>query len=91
MVQGESDAAIDAKGRVLAVWSGAPTGGFGLRLVCGRMFDPSGSPIGGSFFVSEVEDDLTAAADLYHWLRPTQVLLKQLLHIRLGYPLAEEL
>ncbi|MBM3879629.1 MAG: hypothetical protein FJ387_07895 [Verrucomicrobia bacterium] len=56
-VDGRCDAAIDAQGRVFSVWSAAPSGGAGPRVICGRMFDPAGAPIGGSFYVSELDTE----------------------------------
>ncbi|MBI2926530.1 MAG: hypothetical protein HYY24_12615 [Verrucomicrobia bacterium] len=49
------DAAIDSSGRVLAVFDDAgPTAGV-ARIVMGRLFDPTGQPLGGTFYVSEKE------------------------------------
>ncbi len=58
---GEADAAIDPTGRVFAVWSAAVEGDYFPALVMGRVLDPAGTPIGGTFFVSENEYETTYA------------------------------
>lgn len=58
---GRGDVAIDAEGRVLAVWDAQIPfdDGFGnitpVRIVMGRLLDPAGNPLGGTFYVSENE------------------------------------
>ncbi|MBI2950109.1 MAG: hypothetical protein HYY23_20945 [Verrucomicrobia bacterium] len=49
------DAAIDPSGRVIAVFDDTSASGGANRLVLGRMFDETGKPVGGTFFVSEKE------------------------------------
>jgi len=50
------DAAIDASGRVIAVFDDTSATGGANRLVLGRMFDERGNPLGGTFYVSEREN-----------------------------------
>lgn len=54
---GSADAAIDATGRVFAVWDGRDlSDGFAVyRLTMGRVFKSDGTPVGDTFYVSEVE------------------------------------
>ena len=58
---GRGDVAIDESGRVLAVWDAlvpvddGAGGSVDVRMVLGRLLDPSGNPIGGTFYVSEKE------------------------------------
>ncbi|MBI4662693.1 MAG: hypothetical protein HY735_28095, partial [Verrucomicrobia bacterium] len=57
------DAAIDASGRVIAVFDDPTAPGGSSRLVMGRMFDETGKPIGGTFMVSEKETAATASLE----------------------------
>lgn len=52
---GRTDAAIDANGNVVVVFSGKYDSSAVYDLVMGRRFDASGNPVGGTFYVSEKE------------------------------------
>jgi hypothetical protein len=58
-----TDAAIDAAGRVFVVF-GAMTPDSAVTLVMGRVFDPTGNPVGGTFYVSEKEEETVSAWDV---------------------------
>ncbi|HOJ61018.1 MAG TPA: hypothetical protein PK878_12090 [bacterium] len=49
------DCAIDAQGRVLAAFMDNDVTGLTVHLVQARLFDATGEPLGGTFFVSERE------------------------------------
>ncbi len=52
---GRCDVGIDSLGRVAVVYDdNSPTGG-AAKIVLGRLFDKNGSPLGGTFYVSEKE------------------------------------
>ncbi len=59
---GGADAAITPDGRVLAVFDDVPPAGGG-RVVYGRLFDKTGKPLGGTFYVSEKEMPGAVTAD----------------------------
>ena len=51
-----SSAAIDESGQVVVVFSASPDAGAGYATgVMGRRFDAAGTPVGGTFYISEVE------------------------------------
>jgi hypothetical protein len=52
---GRVDCAIDASGRVIVVFDDTSATGGAAPLVMGRLFDPTGKPLGGTFYVSEKE------------------------------------
>jgi hypothetical protein len=52
---GTPDAAIDRNGEVIVVFADASATGGLNRLVMGRRFDAAGNPMGGTFYVSELE------------------------------------
>lgn len=52
---GRGDVGIDALGRVAVVYDDAAGTGGSSRIVLGRVFDPTGKPLGGTFYVSEKE------------------------------------
>lgn len=49
------DVGIDAAGRVVVVYDDALDSDPATRLILGRLFGPSGTPLGGTFYVSERE------------------------------------
>lgn len=51
---GASDAAIDEDGSVIVVFQGK-TDFFSANMIMGRRLDPSGNPVGGTFYISERE------------------------------------
>ena len=57
------DAAIDPSGRVIAVFDDTSATGGANRLVLARVFDETGKPVGGTFYVSELENGPAAAAE----------------------------
>lgn len=58
---GGTDAAIDAKGRVFAVWDARIENDWVDSLVMGRVLDETGKPIGGTFYISESEYETSFA------------------------------
>jgi hypothetical protein len=60
---GGVDAAITPDGRVLAVFDDILGAGGSFRVVFGRLFDKTGNPLGGTFYVSETETPDTVFAD----------------------------
>lgn len=58
---GGTDAAIDSKGRVFAVWNATVQDDWAPSLVMGRVLDPTGKPIGGTFYISESMDETISA------------------------------
>jgi len=59
---GGADVALDASGRALVVYN-AKVAGSDFNLILGRMIDPTGKPMGDTFFVSEREDAATSVGD----------------------------
>lgn len=52
---GRCDVGIDALGRVAVVYDDVAGTGGNARIILGRVFDPSGTPLGKTFYVSEKE------------------------------------
>lgn len=52
---GRCDVGIDASGRVVVVYSGTLLSGDSPAVVFGRLFAADGAPLGGTFYVSELE------------------------------------
>lgn len=59
---GDVDAALDADGRVFGVFSATVTDSLLPSLVMGRVLDPTGKPVGNTFYVSEKDEETWAAS-----------------------------
>jgi hypothetical protein len=59
---GGVDGALDASGRVFGVWSATIQDDVVPALVMGRALDATGKPVGGSFYISEKDEETVAAA-----------------------------
>ena len=62
------DAAMAPDGRVIAVWDDTSAGA--LRLPQGRMFGPSGEPLGGIFWISERDQPAPGGSASFATRRP---------------------
>ena len=60
---GRADVAIDALGRVAVTYDTTSASASGIRGVLARVFDAKGTPLGGTFYVSERETPETLASE----------------------------
>jgi hypothetical protein len=60
------DAAINANGRVLAVWGAKTADNPDFHAIMGRVLDAAGKPLGGTFFVSESAEETAPIANSYN-------------------------